>query len=76
MSYIKQELVTTQKLVCTHDKVKYIWDYGCMSMNPGSGMAQYAIAIILKNEKEERVYFKGEIPKEVIGKAEEFLATL
>lgn len=76
MSYITVESVTVQRSICAHPKVKYAWDYGYLSLNPGVGNCGYAIALILDNETEDRHDFKAEKPQDAIDKAEEFLATL
>jgi hypothetical protein len=51
MSYIKYEEISNQKaLICTHPKVKKVWEWGGCSINPTSKMVRY-ISIQLDNDE-------------------------
>ncbi len=49
MTYIKKEPVMVEQLVCTHPKVKRIWEYGGGSADPSDNRFFYYLCLILED---------------------------
>jgi len=79
MSYVKRELVTIEKLTCSHPKVDRIWEYGALAGIPTNSEMVRCISIILKPFTPgniQRHEFKDNGDGQAITDLEAFLETL
>lgn len=72
--YITHEPVTITKIVCSHPKVKKIWEYGGFAGLPSTKEATRTIAIILDDES--IVEFTDSADGQAEQDAEDYLAKL
>ena len=77
MSYIERKEIVVNKLVCTHPKIKKIWELGCLAAIPtDSKMTRIVCLLWYDGDKECRREFEDDGGGQAIIDAEKFLETL